>query len=772
MKLHLLTLKFSGNLSQLEAPFLSDYYRASLPLIRISLILAALFYAAFGILDALLMPEQKNTIWFIRFVIICPVLFGILLASFFKTFERYMQPLLAGVSILAGGGIICMIVIAPPPVSYSYYAGLLLVFLWSYTFSRMRFTWASLAGWVLVILYEIAAFWMSPTPFAILLNNNFFFISLNIIGMMACYSIEFYARRDFFLRQQLKVGQEKVNKINQELEERVEKRTADYLIINQALEKEITGHKQATEALRASENKYRFITDNVADIIWTIDMNLNFTYVSPSIQRVRGFNVEEAMSQKIHEVLTPASLQYALKVLEEEKKILIRNQERAKDNITIELEEYCKDGSTIWTENELKYLPGEDGTPIGIIGVTRNINARRKVEEEKRSLEERLQRAEKMEALGTLAGGVAHDLNNVLGVIVGYAELLLNEVDKLSPERTRLAKIMNGSEKAAAIVQDLLTLARRGVPVRQVINLNKIIIDFHNSPEFERLSSYHSSVQIKIDLEPDLLNIAGSSVHLGKVISNLVSNAAEAMPKGGDLIIKTSNQYLDKPIYGYDEVRDGDYVVLSVSDTGEGIPAMDIKHIFEPFYTKKIMGKSGTGLGLAVVWGTVKDHQGYINVQSEEGKGSTFTIYFPVTREEMSTETTTVSVSEYQGSGETILVVDDVKDQRELAVEMLQKLNYQAVSVASGEDAIAYIREHKVDLLVLDMIMDPGIDGLDTYRSILEIQPKQKAIIVSGFSETQRVNEAHALGAGAYVKKPYIIEKLGMAARKELDRKL
>ena len=204
-------------------------------------------------------------------------------------------------------------------------------------------------------------------------------------------------------------------------------------------------------------------------------------------------------------------------------------------------------------------------------------------------------------------------------------------------------------------------------PTDKFINLNKIIAEIQQLPEFEKLYSYHPFVKIKTDLEPDLLNISGSSVHLSKTLFNLVSNASEAMPKGGILTIKTANQYLEKPIQGYDEVREGDYVVLSVSDTGEGIPAAYLKRIFEPFYTRKVMGRSGTGLGLAVVWGTVKDHQGYINVQSEEGKGSTFTLYFPVTREEISSEAVAVAISEYMGNGESILVVDDVKEQRDLA---------------------------------------------------------------------------------------------------------
>jgi CheY-like chemotaxis protein/two-component sensor histidine kinase len=366
---------------------------------------------------------------------------------------------------------------------------------------------------------------------------------------------------------------------------------------------------------------------------------------------------------------------------------------------------------------------------------------------------------------------VAHDLNNVLGVVIGYSELLLMDADKSRSIGPSLVKIMNGAQRAAAIVQDLLTLARRGVTGRDVLNLNKIIADCQQSPEFEKLSSYHSAVKIRTDLEADLLNVSGSSVHLGKTLFNLVSNASEAMPKGGIVTIKTANQYLDKPIHGYDEVREGDYVVLSVSDTGEGIPAADLKRIFEPFYTKKVMGRSGTGLGLAVVWGTVKDHNGYINVESEEGKGSTFTLYFPVTREDITTEAAAISISEYMGKGESILVVDDVKEQCDLAAGMLRKLNYNVARVSSGEEAIAYLKEHKIDLMVLDMIMDPGMDGLDTYRSVLEIHPRQKAIIVSGFSESDRVITAQALGAGAYVRKPYVIEKLGLAVKTELDRK-
>ena len=376
-----------------------------------------------------------------------------------------------------------------------------------------------------------------------------------------------------------------------------------------------------------------------------------------------------------------------------------------------------------------------------------------------------------MEALGQLAGGVAHDLNNVLGAVIGYSELLLMAPDGSTPKRSHLLNIMKGGEKASAIVQDLLTLTRRGVSSMETLNLNKIIADCQQSPEFERLYSYHPGVRVETDLQPDLSNMAGSPVHLGKSLFNLISNASEAMAEGGVVTVTTANQYLDKAIHGYDSIRTGEYVVVSVSDTGAGIPEADLGRIFEPFFTKKTLGRSGTGLGLTVVWGTVQDHDGYITVESKEGKGTIFTLYFPATQQAAAAETVAVSISEYMGRGESILVVDDVEEQRDLAADMLGKLDYHVATVSSGEEALAYLQNHSADLVVLDMIMDPGMDGLDTYRNALKIRPKLKAILVSGFSESDKVREAQTLGAGAYVRKPYAMEKLGMAARKELDRK-
>jgi len=428
------------------------------------------------------------------------------------------------------------------------------------------------------------------------------------------------------------------------------------------------------------------------------------------------------------------------------------------------------DGTVKTVHQEVDVTFDETGKAVWMTGTVQDITQFKRAEEEKRGFEAQLQRAEKMETVGTLAAGVAHDLNNILSGLVSYPELLLLDLPENSPLRNPILTIQNSGKKAAAVVQDLLTLARRGVAITEVLNLNDIITDYLGSPECERLKEFHPGVQVVTSLETDLLNVLGSPVHLSKTVMNLFSNAAEALPDGGKVFISTKNQYIDRPIRGYDEVKEGDYVVLSIADSGVGIPAQDLERIFEPFYTKKVMGRSGTGLGMAVVWGTVKDHKGYIDVQSTERKGTTFDLYFPVTRREAEKDRSARSIEEYMGNGESILVVDDVQEQREIASALLTKLGYSVNAASSGEEAVEYMKSNSADLLVLDMIMDPGIDGLDTYKKIIDLHPGTKAIIASGFSETDRVKEAQRLGAGQYVKKPYTLQKVGVVVKSELER--
>jgi CheY-like chemotaxis protein len=314
-------------------------------------------------------------------------------------------------------------------------------------------------------------------------------------------------------------------------------------------------------------------------------------------------------------------------------------------------------------------------------------------------------------------------------------------------------------------------LARRGVAISEVLNLNQIINEYLVSLEHERIMTINPSIEIETSLEPNLMNIMGSPVHLFKSVMNLVANAVESVPKGGTITITTSNKFIDKPLEGYDTVEKGNYAILSISDTGTGMTDIDRQRIFEPFYTKKAMGRSGTGLGLAVVWGMIKDHHGYLEVQSEPGNGSTFTIYFPSTQEQVDRNETPFTIDEYKGNGEKILVVDDMKEQREIATKILKRLGYYVEAVSSGEEALEYLKHKGVDLLILDMIMNPGIDGLETYKRVLVLNPDQKAVIASGYSDTDRVKEALRIGAVSYIKKPYLLQKIGVAIKEALTCK-
>lgn len=634
-KINWLTLSFAKDL---EKAFLDNYFKDSLWHVRIAFLMGVFLYGFFGFLDAWMVPEAKYKLWFIRYVIFAPYGIGIFLFSFTPHFKKYMQLSIAFGVLISGLGITAMILIAPYPASYSYYAGLLLVFIYGYTFVKLRFIWACMTGWLIVAAYEIAAIWISPTPVPILINNNFFFLSGNILGMFACYSIEYHSRKSFKDACLLKAEKMKVTEINADLENRVRERTAQLAETNEDLKQEIDERKRS--------------------------------------------------------------------------------------------------------------------------------------EKERRYLEAQLAKSQKMEAIGTLAGGVAHDLNNILSGLVSYPELLLMDLPEKSPLRQPILTIRKSGQKAAAIVQDLLTLARRGVSVREVMNLNLLVEAYLSSPENQQIIEYHCGVTVETNLQADLLNIMGSPVHLSKTIMNLISNAAEAMPNGGKITVTTENKYIDSSLKGFDAVEEGDYATLTVADTGIGISSQDIERIFEPFYTKKTMGRSGTGLGMAVVWGTVKDHSGYIDVQSELGEGSTLTLYFPVTRKKLPREKQCVSAEAYKGNGESILVVDDIKEQREIASGMLTKLGYNVIAVPSGEEALNYMQDNAADLLVLDMIMQPGMDGLETYQKILQFHPEQKAVIASGFSESEMVKEAQSIGAGTYVKKPYSFEKIGMAVKDELMKRV
>lgn len=536
---------------------------------------------------------------------------------------------------------------------------------------------------------------------------------------------------------------------------RIKEMAADIQAREISLQDEVSVRKHAEEKIRESEAKGRALLDAMPDMMFRLDRNGYFLEYHGT-QQDPYQSPDTFLGKKIDNVLPAniADLQHL-------------KAEQALSSGQLQIFEYDLPINGKRTYFECRMVAIADET---ILAVVRNITESKQAAVDKSRLEEQLRKAQKMEAIGTLAGGVAHDLNNVLSGLISYPELILMDLPADSPLTSSIRAIKKSGEKAASIVQDMLTLARRGVAVSEAVNVNDIITDYLRSPEYEKLKQTHPDVSLEISLAPDLLGTTGSPIHLSKTVMNLVSNAAEAMVDGGTISISSENRYIDKPISGYDDIEEGDYVTLTVRDTGIGIAAKDIERIFEPFYTKKAMGRSGTGLGMAVVWGTVKDHRGYIDVQSTEGRGTTFFIYLPACRHPLTHKAARPSLEKFRGQGEFLLIVDDVKDQRKIAIGILTRLGYRVEAVSSGEEAVDYLKTRTADLLILDMIMDPGIDGLETYKQILQLHPAQKAIIASGYSESDRVKEAQKLGAGAYVKKPYLMEKMAVAVREELDR--
>jgi PAS domain S-box-containing protein len=385
-------------------------------------------------------------------------------------------------------------------------------------------------------------------------------------------------------------------------------------------------------------------------------------------------------------------------------------------------------------------------------------------------LEEQLRDAQRMEAIGTLAGGVAHDLSNILSAIVCYPDLLLMDIAPDSPMYDPLMKIKGAGSRAAAIVHDLLTLARRGVAVPDVVQVNSIIKEYLASPEYDDLIAHNPKVQLETNLDENLHVIKGSEIHLTKTLMNIISNAAEAMPDGGSIRLRTYNELIaanDPRLKG----EGGKYIVLSVTDTGQGMSPEDIKRVFEPFFTKKKMGRSGTGLGMAIVWAAVQDLNGFVDIDSRLGQGTTVRLYYPATFEKKYFHTTTpLLMDELKGHGEVVLLVEDDTEHREIAARMLSRLGYQVIAVDSGEAALAELEKTRPDLVILDMILGSDLDGLSTYRRILDLYPEQRAIIISGFAESARVKKALELGVGAYIKKPYNLKEISTKVRYELDR--
>jgi PAS domain S-box-containing protein len=531
---------------------------------------------------------------------------------------------------------------------------------------------------------------------------------------------------------------------------------------NCAFAREITERKQAELELRRSERRYRELYENLRDGSAKVDLDGRIIESNMVFRYMVGYTAEE-LDGLTYEDLTPAKWhKFERRVLGQQ--VAVRGYSEV-----YEKEYICKDGRLLPVELRTYLVRDADGNPAGYWATIRDISERKAAREREAELQLKLSRARRMESLGLLAGGVAHDLNNILGPIVAYPDLIIEQLPKGSPIRADVLDIQEAAKRAAAVIQDLLALARRGTYETRAVHWHEIIEQYLRSVDYRELKSRMSAIEVDTDLDSGIPMVAGSQAHLHQVLMNLVINAFEVLDAGGTVTIKTSHQVIKAPVAAYEMIDVGDYVVLEVADTGPGIKPSDLEHIFEPFFTKKKLGRSGSGLGLAVVYGIVKDLGGFVDVQSSAGKGTRFVLYLPAAEEipELRQKTKT----DFRGT-ETVLVVDDLDSQRELASRLLESLGYHVLEAEGGRQAVELLRARHADLVVLDMIMEEGFDGLDTYRAILEFRPSQPCVIASGFSESERVKEAQLLGAGEFVQKPYTRENIGRVVRHELDQRI
>ncbi|EKD40139.1 MAG: signal transduction histidine kinase [uncultured bacterium] len=415
------------------------------------------------------------------------------------------------------------------------------------------------------------------------------------------------------------------------------------------------------------------------------------------------------------------------------------------------------------TTHSINYL----GKPARVCTI-RDLSERVKAEAERFELYKKLEKANKLNALGLMAGSVAHDLNNILVGVVSYPDLLLSQMlesDKFYPQ---IKKIQEAGKRAVAVVNDLITLARGGTFTTTVENINDILMNHLNSIEHcSRLADY-PDVVIQTKLQKNLHNTPCSQQQINKVFLNLIGNALEAVREDGLIRITTENckfthpKTKDAPTAGGD-----DYIKISIADNGPGISQNNLDHIFEPFFTTKTMGKSGTGLGLSIVWNSIQEHKGWIEVKNLH-PGIIFEIYLPATEEKLSRKKHQAIKLTALGNGEKILLIDDQLEQIETVERMLTRLGYTVHSVIGGEKGIAFLQSQEVDLVLLDMIMSTGLNGWETYEKILQIRPGQKAIIITGYSTTEHLLKAKTLGISQFLEKPVSLANLNSAIRKTL----
>ncbi len=514
-------------------------------------------------------------------------------------------------------------------------------------------------------------------------------------------------------------------------------------------------HKDLVELFRKSEKMVSALLESATQAIISIDKSGRIVLANRRSEEMFGYSREELLGARI-EILLPESRRG---VHTRERGDYFERPHVRPMGLGIDLAGRRKDGHEFPVEVSLSYIETDEGTFA--IAFVSDISQRKR-------LEEQLLHAQKMEAVGRLAGGVAHDFNNMLTVIAGYNRMILDELSPIDPLRGYAEEILKAADRAGAITNQLLAFSRRQIAKPRVILLNMVIAQ--TDKMLRRLIG--EDVHLQLSLGSDVGNIKADPGHVEQAIVNLVVNARDAMPDGGRLTIETANVHLDENyVRTHLGVTPGDFVMVAVSDTGHGMDAETRRHIFEPFFTTKEKGR-GTGLGLATVYGIVKQAGGDIWVYSEPGRGTTFKLYFPRVSEPLSDEVDAGNApAPASETAETILLVEDETAVRELTLKMLRQLGYTVLTAESADDAMRVSEAYagKLSLLVTDVVM-PGMSGRQLADALVLVRPGIKVLFLSGYTENTVVHHG-VLDAGVdFLPKPFSRDVLGKKLREILSR--
>lgn len=744
------TLAFAGRSRHLEELFRTSYFAATLRQMRVGLVIGVAIFATYGILDALLVPGDVAALWLIRYGVLVPLLFATLLYSYAQGFSRVMQPILSALIVGGGAGIVAMTVLIPAPASHFYYAGLILTFMWGYTLLRARFIYASVAGWIIVALYEIAALTgLSATPTPILLSNNFFFIGANVVGMIAAYVIEYSTRRDFYLEHLLRGEEEKVRAANAELERRVRDRTARLENANEALRVQMLVSRRAERALRANEQRYRALVENAPLGILAMDNHGWITEVNQAMLDILGSPSAEAT--RAINVLTFSPL------VETGIAHDFRHCLETGESISNERPYTTKWGKETLLHYHLSPVSGPEGETSSVQAIVEDVSERARMAAQ-------LNQAQKMEAVGELAGGIAHEFNNLLTIINGYTDTALRSLGPDEPLRDELTEIHSAAERAATLTAQLLTFSRRQRQELRRLNLNDILSEMADIVR----SVLGEDLTLELDLDGELGAVEADVGQMEQVIINLAINARDAMPTGGTVLITTANLAVSEE--NADEhpgVPAGQFARLTVRDQGRGIPEESLDRLFDPFFTTK---QQGLGLGLSAVYGVVQQSGGYIRVETEAGRGTSFHVYLPLLGQVEVVEEEPAPTDELPTGTERILLVEDQASVRRLAARTLRRLGYRLTEATNGVEALELLSttDAPFDLVVTDIVM-PELSGPELVQRLQGSRPGVRVLYMTGYAAAALDARGMLRDDAPLLQKPFGARELAQAVRLALD---